>query len=181
MKKTVLLTLLVVATFAAQAQQKNTSLSYIEKFKDNAIAIMHQSGIPASIILGIAMHESGCGNSNIATKLNNQFGMKGDGTSVYYKNNKKIRSPYKAYNSILESFEDFARVITEKKKFSHLSAELTLEDYTGWVKGIERSGYAGSKKWGSQVLAIINKYQLNSLDIKSDSSHFTVAPQKDQQ
>jgi uncharacterized FlgJ-related protein len=56
---------------------------------------MHQSGIPASIILGIAMHESANGNSAIAKNLNNQFGMKGGSTSVYYKNKKKVRSAYK--------------------------------------------------------------------------------------
>jgi flagellum-specific peptidoglycan hydrolase FlgJ len=177
MKKTLLLTLLVVATFAASAQEKNTSQSYIEKFKDNAIAIMHQSGIPASIILGIAMHESANGNSAIAKNLNNQFGMKGGTTSVYYKNKKKVRSAYKSYDSIMDSFNDFARIMTEKKKFSHLAEELTTTDYVGWVKGIQRSGYASSKKWGSQVLALINKYNLNSFDSnKTDSTEFAQAP-----
>lgn len=171
MKKTLLLTILLVSALAVSAQ-KNTSQSYIEKFKDNAIEIMHESGIPASIILGIAMHESGCGNSTIATKLNNQFGMKGGTTSVYYKNKKKVRSSYKAYDSVLDSFQDFARIMTEKPKFSHLADELSLSDYVGWVKGIQRAGYASSKKWGSQVLAIIEKYQLNSFD-KADSSATT--------
>jgi len=96
MKKTLLLTILLVsAFFAVSAQDKNTSQSYIEKFKDNAVAIMHESGIPASIILAIAMHESANGNSAIAKNLNNQFGMKGGTTSVYYKNKKKVRSSYK--------------------------------------------------------------------------------------
>lgn len=184
MKKTVLLTILViVSALATQAQNKtkNTSASYIEKFKDNAIAIMHQSGIPASIIMGIAMHESGSGNSAIAQNLNNQFGMKSGTTSVYYKNKKKVTSSYKSYDSILESFQDFARVITEKKKFAHLADQLTTTDYVGWVKGIERAGYASSRKWGKQVLAIINKYNLNSLDTKTDSTEFAQAPVKAQQ
>ncbi len=183
MKKTVLLTILVISALCVSAQDKtkNTSQSYIEKFKDNAIEIMHQSGIPASIILGIAMHESGCGNSAIAKNLNNQFGMKGSGTSVYYKNKKKVHSAYKAYDSILESFDDFARVITEKKKFANLAGQLTTTDYVGWVKGIERAGYASSKKWGAQVLGIINKYNLNSLDAKTDSTEFAQAPFKVQQ
>ncbi|MES2279378.1 MAG: glucosaminidase domain-containing protein [Bacteroidota bacterium] len=183
MKKTVLLTILVISALAVSAQDKskNTSASYIEKFKDNAIEIMHQSGIPASIILGIAMHESGNGNSAIAKNLNNQFGMKGGTTSVYYKNKKKVKSAYKQYDSIMDSFNDFARVITEKKKFSHLAEQFSSVDYVGWVKGIERSGYASSKKWGKQVLAIINKYQLNALDSKTDSTEFTQAPVQHQQ
>ncbi|HEY0244526.1 MAG TPA: glucosaminidase domain-containing protein [Mucilaginibacter sp.] len=163
MKKTLLITTLLTFSFACFAQ-KNTSESYIDQFKDNAISIMHDTGIPASIILGIAMHESGNGNSTVAQNLNNQFGVKGGGTSVFYKHNKKVRSSYKKYDSILESFEDFARIMTERKQFSHLAAELTQYDYEKWVKGIQRSGYASSRKWASQVLGIIHKYNLNDLD-----------------
>jgi flagellum-specific peptidoglycan hydrolase FlgJ len=163
MKKTLLITTLLISSVTALAQ-KNTSQSYIEQFKNNAIEIMHETGIPASIILGIAMHESGNGNSAIAKNLNNQFGFKGGGTTVYYKNKKKVTSAYKKYNSILESFDDFARVITHRQELGRISDELSQYDYEKWVKGIQRSGYASSKKWGSQVLAIIRKYQLNDLD-----------------
>ncbi|MES2425705.1 MAG: glucosaminidase domain-containing protein [Bacteroidota bacterium] len=163
MKKTLLITTLLISSFAAFAQ-KNTSQSYIEQFKDNAISIMHETGIPASIILGIAMHESGNGNSAIAQNLNNQFGVKGGGGAVYYKHQKKVRSAYKRYDSILESFDDFARIITHRQELGRISDNLTLYDYEKWIKSIQRSGYASSRKWGSQVLAIIRKYQLNDLD-----------------
>ena len=163
MKKTLLIVTLLISSVAAFAQ-KNTSQSYIEQFKDNAIQIMHETGIPASIILGIAMHESCNGNSTIAQNLNNQFGVKGGGGAVFYKHQKKVRSAYKRYDSILESFDDFARIITERQQLGRISDKLTQYDYEKWVKGIQRSGYASSRKWGSQVLAIIRKYQLNDLD-----------------
>ena len=166
MKKILLITTLIISAVGAFAQ-KNTSQSYIEQFKDNAVSIMHQTGIPASIILGIAMHESGNGNSKIAKNLNNQFGVKGGGGAVYYSNKKKVRSAYKRYDSIMDSFADFARIMTERKQFSHLPQTLTQNDYEKWVKGIQRAGYASSKKWGSQVLGIIRKYQLNDLDQQS--------------
>jgi hypothetical protein len=54
--------------------------------------------------------------------------------------------------------------MTERKQFSHLADKLTQYDYKGWAKGIQRSGYASSRKWSSQVLGIINKYNLNELD-----------------
>ena len=165
MNKTLLIATLVICSFAANAQtQKNTSQSYIDQFKDNAISIMRETGIPASIILGIAMHESANGNSNIAQKLNNQFGIKGRTGSVYYKNQKKVRSSYKKYDSIVESFADFARIITQRRDRGAISSELTETQYEKWVKGIQRSGYASSKKWGAQVLAIIRKYELNEFD-----------------
>ena len=67
----------------------------------------------------------------------------------------------------MDSFQDFARIMTERKQFSHLADELTHYDYLGWAKGIQRSGYASSHKWASQVLGMIKKYQLNMLSTKS--------------
>ncbi len=151
MKKLILFLGLSFTCFFAKAQ--NTSQSYIEKYKDAAISIMHDYGIPASITLAIAMHESSSGNSHLARKSNNQFGMKG-------------RHSYKTYDSVLESFEDFARIISKR----NLSDKFDSFDYKGWAKGIQRGGYASSSKWSSQVLSLIKKFELNSFDEKPDLS-----------
>ena len=157
-----LVTALVASTTAVSAQ--SASQSYIEKFKDNAIRIMHETGVPASIILGVAMHESASGKSAIAQNLNNQFGVKGGGGAVYYRHNKKVRSSYKRYESVMDSFKDFARIMTERKQFSHLGDKFTQYEYKKWARGIQNSGYCSSKKWASQVLGIIDHYDLDELD-----------------
>jgi flagellum-specific peptidoglycan hydrolase FlgJ len=162
MKKFLLIATLLVSALAVSAQ--NTSQSYIEKFKDNAIRIMHETGVPASIVLAVAMHESGNGNSPIAKHLNNQFGVKGGGGNVYYKNHKKVHTAYKKYDSVMDSFQDFARIMTERKQFSHLTETLTHYDYMGWAKGIQHSDYCSSHTWASQVMTIIRKYQLDAFD-----------------
>ncbi|MBB5397283.1 MULTISPECIES: glycoside hydrolase family 73 protein [unclassified Mucilaginibacter] len=167
MKKLLTVTLLSVSALIASTtavSAQSAAQSYIEKFKNNAIRIMHETGVPASIILGVAIHESASGKSAVAKNLNNQFGVKGGGSTVYYKGNKKVHSSYKRYDSVLDSFKDFARIMTERKQFSHLLDKFSTTDYKGWAKGIQRSGYASSKKWAAQVLGIINKYDLNELD-----------------
>src|ERR1700761_4827546 len=110
MKKLLLILTLLISSLAVSAQ--NTSQSYIEQFKDNAIRIMHETGVPASIILAVAMHESANGNSLIARALNNQFGVKGGTTSVIYNHKKKVHTAYKKYDSVMDSFEDFTRLMT---------------------------------------------------------------------
>jgi flagellum-specific peptidoglycan hydrolase FlgJ len=155
MKKAILPLLLFISFFA---KAQNTSQSYIEKYKNAAISIMHDYGIPASVTLAIAMHESASGNSTLARKSNNQFGMKG-------------RHSYKTYDSVLESFEDFARMMTERKQFSHLSGKFDSFDYKGWAKGIQRGGYASSSRWSTQVLSLIKKFGLNNLDEKPDQDN----------
>ena len=151
--------LLTIVSTAQKAVKK-----YIKKYEGIALKKSEIYQIPASIILGIAMHESGNGNSKIAQKLNNQFGVKGNGKIVIYKHNKKIHTSYKKYDSVMDSFQDFARIMTERKQFSHLAESLTQYDYEKWVKGIQRAGYASSRKWASQVLGIIHKYNLNDFD-----------------
>ncbi len=148
MKKAILPLLLFIGFFA---KAQNTSQSYIEKYKDAAISIMHDYGIPASVTLAIAMHESASGNSKLARQNNNQFGMKG-------------RHSYKTYDSVLESFEDFARIISKR----NLSDKFDSFDYKSWAKGIQRGGYASSSKWSAQVLSLIKKFQLNSFDEKPE-------------
>jgi len=161
MKKTTLVLFFIISAFAASAQ--NTSTSYIEKFKDAAVRIMHQSGVPASIVLAVAMHESGCGNSTLAKQFNNQFGVKGLDKQVLVLHNRTKLTSYKKYGSVLDSFEDFSRIITGRKQLSYLQ-NLTHYDYVGWAKGIQKSGYAASHRWAADVLGLIKKYKLNLLD-----------------
>jgi flagellum-specific peptidoglycan hydrolase FlgJ len=88
----------------------------------------------------------------------------GQQNCLLYKKKKKVRTSYKRYDSVLDSFQDFARVMTERKQFSHLADKFTQYDYKGWARGIQRSGYCSSKKWAAQVMAIINRYDLDELD-----------------
>ena len=168
MKKLLLASLVLLSATIASAQ-KNTPQSYIEQFKDDAIRIMHQTGVPASIVLGVAMHESGCGNSKLAKNLNNQFGVKGGGGTVYHVHKKTVHTAYKKYESVYDSFQDFARIMTERTEFSGLSSSLTHFDYQGWAHGIQKHGYAHDRHWSQYVLDIINHYHLYLFDEKPDA------------
>ncbi|WP_428328246.1 glucosaminidase domain-containing protein [Mucilaginibacter sp.] len=163
MKKLLLFVTMLTPALMVSAQ-KNTPQSYIDQFKDDAIRIMHETGVPASIVLGVAMHESGCGNSQLAQNLNNQFGVKGGSGAVYYHHKKKVHSSYKRYQSVFDSFQDFARIMTERREFSGLTEAFSHFDYAGWAHGIQKRGYASSHKWSAQVLGLIKKYQLYNFD-----------------
>jgi flagellum-specific peptidoglycan hydrolase FlgJ len=166
MKKFLLIASLVTSSLFVSAQ-KNTPQSYIEQFKDDAIRIMHETGVPASIVLGVAMHESGCGNSLLAKNLNNQFGVKGSGHITYTNSrNKKVSTAYKKYESVYESYQDFARIMTEMPQFTTLPLTFGHSDYKGWAHGIKKHGYASSHTWEQRVVSIIQKYKLYIFDEK---------------
>lgn len=138
--------------------QKVSVQKYIDTHKERAIEIMEKYDIPASIILGVAIHESAFGNSRLARYLNNHFGIKGKNDS------KDIKSAYKGYESAEDSYLDFIRILQDRKQFNHLFYKYDKNDYQNWALGIARGGYASSKTWSTQVIGIIKKYELDKLD-----------------
>lgn len=154
-KKITLLTLFVFLILNSRAQSIH---EYIEAHIEIAKKLMHEHQIPASIVLGVAIHESAAGKSKIARYLNNHFGVKGQNSST------QIRSAYKDYDSVNESFEDFAGFITRKPAYNKLFDLFSPYDYKNWARGIARGGYAHSPTWASQVIALIKKYELYKYD-----------------
>lgn len=139
-------------------QQRITIHDYIDKYKSVAQQLMQETGVPASVILGIAIHESAYGNSRIARHLNNHFGIKGKNQS------KTIKSAYKGYASIDESYRDFVGLLQRRRATQPLFEQCSSDDYQAWTAGIARSGYSVSSSWRAKVLAIITKYNLGDYD-----------------
>lgn len=156
MKKTLAFTLFLALNSVCFAQ--SVTQNYIEENKDFAVRMMNKHHIPASIILGVAIHESGSGTSKIARYLNNHFGIKGHNSS------KKIRSAYKGYDDVRDSYKDFIDIMESRSKFKILFEQHTDYDYRSWARGIQRGGYAASRTWASQVIALIKYYHLYELD-----------------
>lgn len=147
---------LMGSTQASHAQK--TAQEYINTYKEQAVSAMEEFGVPASIILAVAMHESANGTSRVATYLNNHFGIKGPN------NSKQIRSSYKGYASVQESYDDFINYLKNRKQFQSLFTKCSPYDYQAWAYGIMKGGYAGSKAWASHIVAMIKKHQLFLLD-----------------
>jgi nucleoid-associated protein YgaU len=156
MKKIVLLFVLILSQITGFGQ--TAASVYVERYKSVAIEKMNQTGVPASVILAVAMHESGSGTSKIARYLNNHFGIKGKNRV------KTIRSAYKSYDSVEDSYADFIATLKKHPSFAKLFNTPYSYKYTYWVRGIQRGGYAHSKTWGAQVIGFIKKYQLDQFD-----------------
>nr|MBC7611478.1 glucosaminidase domain-containing protein [Pseudopedobacter sp.] len=154
-KKYLLVLFLFISTVAFS---QTATQNYIDENKDLAVELMNTYHVPASIILAVAVHESGSGTSKIARYLNNHFGIKGPNSST------KIRSAYKGYDEVKDSYQDFINILQNRSKFAVLFDKYNDYDYRSWAKGIQRGGYAASRTWASQVIAIINYYNLYLLD-----------------
>ena len=133
-------------------------MNYIAQYKDIAISEMNRYGIPASIKLAQAILESGNGNSTLAREANNHFGIKGKNNST------KIKSAYKGYSSVMDSYNDFVQLLKRRKKTAHLFDTYAHKNCKAWVDGIARSGYSQTKTWKNHVLGTISRYKLDQYD-----------------
>ena len=138
---------------------------YIAQWKDVAISNMEQYGIPASIILAQGILESASGNSRLARKANNHFGIKchgWQGKKVYHDDDRR-QECFRKYSSASESFQDHAVFLSTKNRYAFLF-DLKSDDYKGWARGLKRAGYATNPRYPQLLIKIIEDHRLYDYD-----------------
>lgn len=168
-----LLCLVLLSFRTFNTTPKSEGYTYINEFKELAIAEMHRSGIPASITLAQGMHESNYGSSSLATLANNHFGIKcksyWKGQTYYHKDDdydkkgRLLESCFRAYNDAIESYIDHSNFLKYSSNYSNLFS-MNHTNYAGWAYGLKQSGYATDPKYAEKLIRIIETYQLNQFD-----------------
>src|SRR5688500_15193874 len=186
MRKRIIFCLLVGFYSMGYAQDKS---AYIELYKDIAVSEMMRTGIPASIKLAQAILESACGQSDLACKANNHFGIKcgNDWKGKSYKKEdddyeegKLVKSCFREFPSAYDSYiahSDFLTDPAKSKRYGSLF-ELQADDYKGWAKGLSRAGYATDPQYAQRLIDIIEKYELYRFDKETDEPLVSNAPKK---
>lgn len=127
---------------------------------------MRQYGIPASITLAQGILESGGGQSELASKSNNHFGIKchsgWNGDKVYHDDDKKGEC-FRAYDDPEDSYRDHSLFLTTRSRYAFLF-ELEPDDYKGWAKGLKKAGYATNKQYANRLIDLIERYNLHQFD-----------------
>ncbi|MDR0347935.1 MAG: glucosaminidase domain-containing protein [Tannerella sp.] len=155
---------------AKSAVDRSVFHEYINTHYKLALRQQKKHKIPASIILAQALLESGAGQSYLALAGNNHFGIKGtdwDGLCIY-KNDEGEHTRFRKYLSVIQSFEDHSRVLTERPKYKPLS-KLATTDYKGWARGLKQYGYATDPLYASKLIKLIEDYQLYYYDTAKET------------
>jgi len=151
---------------SAFSQKKLTREEYINRYKDLAIKISKQTGIPVSIILAQACLESDNGNSLLATKANNHFGIKcGKNWSgeKFFKDDDEKNECFRKYSSIEESYYDYANYLKNSSRYKELFL-YDSKDYSSWAKGLKEKGYATNPNYANLLIKIIEENELYKYD-----------------
>ncbi|MFH2140828.1 MAG: glucosaminidase domain-containing protein [Bacteroidota bacterium] len=151
------------------AQGKISREQYIMSYGDLAVINMNRNGIPASITLAQGMLESDNGNSPLAQKANNHFGIKCHSSwtgKTFYQDDDEKNECFRKYKSVYESFQDHADFLKNSKRYSFLF-DLDVTDYKAWAHGLRKAGYATNPKYPQLLIKIIEDNKLSEYDLKS--------------
>jgi uncharacterized FlgJ-related protein len=167
---TFLLTIIILISSCGVSRRQTTHLSqsrvdYIKEFKNLAIKEMKRSGVPASITLAQGMLESDNGNSYLARKANNHFGIKchdWKGPSVRFDDDKKNEC-FRKYRSVYESYKDHSDFLTDNIRYRFLF-DLDPTDYKRWARGLKKAGYATKRDYAELLIRIIENNKLYEFD-----------------
>jgi len=151
-------------------------LAYIERYKDIAIREMERAGIPASIKLAQGILESDSGQSTLARRVNNHFGIKCGANwkgETFYKEDDDyndqgqiVKSCFRGYKNGDASYvahSEFLRDPAKAFRYGFLF-RLDPKDYQRWAYGLRQAGYATSATYSEQLITLIERYQLYRFD-----------------
>ena len=170
MKKLKLFLILIISCLTLQAQTRNKQYEdYIKKYRELAVEEMKKYHIPASITLAQGLLESGVGQSTLARKSNNHFGIKCGsdwrGKTVSHDDDARGEC-FRAYKHPKESYEDHSKFLAGRSRYASLF-KLKITDYKGWARGLKKAGYATNPRYADQLIGIIELYELHKYDEKN--------------
>lgn len=149
----------------ANGQRRYTREEYIETYRDIAIEEMRTNGIPASIKLAQGILESGFGNSDLAIRSNNHFGIKCNGwtgRTVLHDDDARNEC-FRAYDDPIESWRDHSQFLRTRPWYAPLF-ELDPTDYKAWAHGLRRAGYATNPRYAQLLIRVIEENNLTQYD-----------------
>lgn len=163
---------LLILFLPASAQRRNSRYNeYIKQYSSLAVDQMNRYKIPASITLAQGLLESGAGQSVLARKSNNHFGIKCHNTwrgrKVYHDDDARDEC-FRAYRKVEESYEDHSKFLTQGARYAFLF-KLKITDYKGWARGLKKAGYATDPSYANRLITIIEDYDLYKYDTKGMS------------
>lgn len=145
--------------------QQNTVQNYMTKYSSLCVALGDSFGIPPSIILAVAITESGAGTSRNTRVLNNHFGLK---AGKQLRSIKGIKTRFRDYETDTASFYDFCLYLTRRKFYPTLKGNF---DYNAWLNAMVKSGYSASPTaWKAKIRTHIIKYNLTELNALNGST-----------
>lgn len=154
-----------LAPTATEKLNKLSTQAYIKKYAYIAKNEALRASIPASITMAQALIESNSGNSVLAIKNNNHFGLKcfskncqsGHCTNFTDDSHKDF---FRKYHTPEESFKAHSDLLSN----NHYGSLKANKSYISWAYGLQQKHYATDPLYAKKIIKTIETYNLQLLD-----------------
>ena len=156
--------------------------AFISQVAPGAIAMQSRYGVPAAVTIAQAIDESGWGQSALAIRDHNLFGIKGSGPAgtdmmptQEYQNGQyvTVTSPFRVYHNVAESIADHGKLLATSSSYQHAMADRHLPDaFATDLTGV----YATDPHYGSSLIAIMRLYNLYQFSAQAQQAPAPQAP-----
>ena len=140
--------------------------AFISDVAPGAIAAQHRYGVPAAVTIAQAIDESGWGQSQLAARDHNLFGIKGTGPAgsvpmptQEYVNGQPVSTSasFRVYHDAAESIDDHGRLLARSGYYQQAMAERQHPDkFAGALTGV----YATDPNYGANLISLMRRYDL---------------------
>ena len=151
---------------AAHVPETAAQQAFISQVAPGAIAAQSRYGIPAAVTIAQAIDESAWGQSALAIRDNNLFGIKGTGPAgsdvlptQEFENGQwvTVNAAFRVYHNVAESIADHSQLLATGPSYQHAMADRHLPDaFAADLTGV----YATDPQYGSNLIAIMRLYNL---------------------
>lgn len=163
------------ATASSQTAVVNHKREFINKIAPEAIKLRDTYQILPSITIAQAILESDWGDSQLTTKYNNLFGVKGDSpdntkqmTTQEYIDGKwqTVTARFRAYPSYDASLLEHAQLFHKGTSWNPEQYEhfLAADNYQAAAQALQTDGYATDPGYATKLINLIEQYDLNTYD-----------------
>src|SRR5690348_7018479 len=157
-------------TSAAHVPDTSSQQAFISAIAPGAMAAQSRYGVPASVTIAQAIDESGWGQSALAIRDHNLFGIKGSGPAGSdalptreYENGHwvTVTAQFRVYHNVAQSIADHSELLATGPSYQHAMASRHHADaFASNLTGV----YATDPEYGSTLISIMKLYHLYQYD-----------------
>jgi hypothetical protein len=144
---------------------------FIDLVAPGALAAQRKYGVPAAVTIAQAIEESGWGQSGLATRDHNLFGIKGMGPAgndmlptQEFENGQMVNRTaiFRVYHNFAESIDDHGKLLATSGYYRQAMADrLDPNKFAASLTGI----YATDPQYGAKLIGLMQQYNLYRYDV----------------
>jgi flagellum-specific peptidoglycan hydrolase FlgJ len=148
----------------------NAQQEFIGSIAPGAVATQRKYGVPAAVTIAQAIDESGWGQSSLATKDHNLFGIKGTGPAggdslptQEYVNGRSVASAasFRVYHDIAEGIDDHGKLLATSGYYTQAMADRHDPNaFAAALTGV----YATDPDYGAKLIGLMRRHNLYRYD-----------------